>query len=104
MRLRGYSPESDLEYRADDVSQCNASAAAQRIEKWFTSRFPKTPRPAVSKSGDDTMVGIEYSNNIRALHHKIRSDLHVVLRQIHLEQERNKRVSPMVGKEEEYQR
>ena len=44
------------------------------------------------------MVGIEYSKNTRALHHKMISDLHVVLRQIHLEQEGNNRVSPMLGK------
>ena len=29
------------------------------------------PRPPASKGGDDTKVGIEYSNNIRALHHKL---------------------------------
>ena len=54
----------------------------------------KKTRPAASKRGDDTKVGIEYSNSIRALYHRIVSDLYVVLRQVNLEREGNKRVSP----------
>ena len=36
----------------------------------YTSRLPKPPRPAASKSEDHTMVGVERSDSIRALHHK----------------------------------
>ena len=31
LRLRGYSPESDLEYRADEIPQCQEMIAAYRI-------------------------------------------------------------------------
>ena len=41
MRLTGYGPKSDLEYRAGEVSQCHAFGASYKIENGLNIVLPK---------------------------------------------------------------
>lgn len=40
LRLRGYGPESDLEYRADEIPQCQELIAAYRIRCGLDTALP----------------------------------------------------------------
>ena len=46
------------------------SSRLKKRKMVYPSRLPKPPRPAALKSGDYTIVGIERSSSIRAIHHK----------------------------------
>lgn len=51
LRLRGYGPESDLEYRADEIPQCHEMIAAYRTQKGLQIAMPPPPAPPPPPSG-----------------------------------------------------
>ena len=53
LRLRGYGPESDLEYRADEIPQCQEMIAAYRIRCGLDIASPdKSPSRTPVEQGD----------------------------------------------------
>lgn len=54
IRLKGYSPESDLLYRADEIPQCQELIAASRIRFGLEIAPPTTASPRKPTRKDDT--------------------------------------------------
>ena len=82
LRLRGYGPESDLEYRADEVPQCQEMIAAYRIRCGleraspddYSSQIPvergdeTTPRETRKRKRTTTMNSEKHSSRKVVVH------------------------------------
>ena len=51
LRLRGYGPESNLEYRADEIPQCHELVAASGTKKGLQIAITPPPSPPCPSLG-----------------------------------------------------